>query len=54
MTWSAAGGVLGGALGALGNKQGGPSLAQNMADMGSVFDSERTALEGTLRHSVII
>ena len=37
MTWSAAGGVLGGALGALGNKQRGPSLAQNMADMGSVF-----------------
>lgn len=37
MTWSAAGGVLGGALGALGNKQGGPSLAQNMSDMGSVF-----------------
>lgn len=37
MTWSAAGGVLGGALGALGNKQGGPSLAQNMADMGSIF-----------------
>ena len=37
MTWSAAGGVLGGALGALGNKQKGPSLAENMADMGSVF-----------------
>lgn len=37
MTWSAAGGVLGGALGALGNKQKGPSLAENMSDMGSVF-----------------
>ena len=37
MTWSAAGGVLGGALGALGNKQRGPSLAQNMSDMGNVF-----------------
>ncbi len=37
MTWSAAGGVLGGALGALGNRQKGPSLAENMVDMGSVF-----------------
>jgi hypothetical protein len=37
MTWEAAGGVLGGAMGAFGNKQKGPSLGQNMADMGSVF-----------------
>ena len=37
MTWEAAGGLLGGAIGAFGNKQKGPSLAQNMSDMGSVF-----------------
>lgn len=37
MTWEAAGGVLGGAIGAFGNKQKGPSLAQNMSDMSSVF-----------------
>jgi hypothetical protein len=33
----AAGGVLGGAMGAFGNRQKGPSLGQNMADMGSIF-----------------
>lgn len=37
MTWEAAGGVLGGAVGAFSNKRKGPSLAQNTADMYGLF-----------------